>query len=106
MFHDAVHDDARYVLSVARTAELAGGVVATRTTVESLIEENGRVTGARIRDGLSGGTAVVRARAIVDATGAWAADPASPLAAARRGSSQAAAPTSSSGASGSRATSG
>ena len=25
VFHDAVHDDARYVLSVARTAELAGG---------------------------------------------------------------------------------
>ena len=80
VFHDAVHDDARYVLSVARTAELAGGVLATRTRVESLIEENGRVTGARIRDGLSGGTGVVRARTIVDATGAWAADPASPLA--------------------------
>jgi glycerol-3-phosphate dehydrogenase len=80
VFHDAVHDDARYVLSVARTAELAGAVVATRTTVQSLIEENGRVAGARIRDGLTGGTAVVRARAIVDATGAWAADPGSPLA--------------------------
>lgn len=80
VFHDAVHDDARFVLSVARTAELAGGVVATRTRVESLFEENGRVAGARIRDGLGGGTAVVRARVIVDATGAWAADPASPLA--------------------------
>jgi glycerol-3-phosphate dehydrogenase len=80
VFHDAVHDDARYVLSVARTAELAGGFVATRTRVESLIVENGRVAGARIRDGLGGGTAVVRARVIIDATGAWAADPASPLA--------------------------
>ena len=79
IFHDAVHDDARYVLAVARTAELAGAVVATRTTVESLVEESGRVTGARIRDGLGGGTAVVRARAVVDATGAWSADPSSPL---------------------------
>jgi glycerol-3-phosphate dehydrogenase len=79
VFHDAVHDDARYVLSVARTAELAGGVVATRAAVEKLIEENGRVVGARIRDGIGGGTAVVRARVIVDAIGAWAADPGSPL---------------------------
>ena len=46
MFHDAVHDDARYALAVARTAEIAGGVVATRAAVEALIEEDGRVTGA------------------------------------------------------------
>ncbi|HEX5015095.1 MAG TPA: glycerol-3-phosphate dehydrogenase/oxidase [Candidatus Limnocylindrales bacterium] len=79
VFHDAVHDDARYVLSVARTAELGGGVVATRAIVERLIEENGRVTGARVRDTLGGGSMVVRARTVVDATGAWAADSASPL---------------------------
>jgi glycerol-3-phosphate dehydrogenase len=79
VFHDAVHDDARYTLAVARTAELAGGVVATRAAVEGLVEENGRAVGVRIRDGVGGGTQVVRARAIVDATGAWAADPASPL---------------------------
>jgi glycerol-3-phosphate dehydrogenase len=79
VFHDAVHDDARYVLAVARTAELAGGVVATRAVVEKLVEENGRVTGARVRDTLGGGNAVVRARVVVDATGAWAADGASPL---------------------------
>jgi glycerol-3-phosphate dehydrogenase len=79
VFHDAVHDDARYVLSVARTAELAGGVVATRTAVEGIVEENGRAVGVRVRDLVGGGTHVVRARAIIDATGAWAADPASPL---------------------------
>ena len=79
VFHDAVHDDARYALAVARTAEIAGGFVATRAAVEALVEENGRVTGLRVRDRVSGGQVVVRARAIVDATGAWAADPASPL---------------------------
>jgi glycerol-3-phosphate dehydrogenase len=79
VFHDAVHDDARYVLAVARTAELAGGTIATRAVVEKLIEENGRLAGVRIRDALGGGTAVVRPRVVVDATGAWAADPASPL---------------------------
>ena len=79
VFHDAVHDDARYALTVARTAELAGGVVATRAGVEGLVEENGRAVGVRIRDQAGGGTQVIRARAIIDATGAWAADPASPL---------------------------
>jgi glycerol-3-phosphate dehydrogenase len=79
VFHDAVHDDARYVLSVARTAELAGGVVATRTAVEGIVEENGRAVGVRVRDLVGDGTHVVRARAVIDATGAWAADPASPL---------------------------
>ena len=79
VFHDAVHDDARYALAVARTAEIAGGIVATRAAVEALVEENGRVTGLRVCDRVSGGQVVVRARAIVDATGAWAADPASPL---------------------------
>src|SRR4051812_34552141 len=79
VYHDAVHDDARTVLTVARTAEIAGGVVATRAAVESLIEEHGRVTGVHLRDRISGGPVVVRARAVVDATGAWAADPASPL---------------------------
>ncbi|MFL5725902.1 MAG: glycerol-3-phosphate dehydrogenase/oxidase [Chloroflexota bacterium] len=79
IYHDAVHDDARTVLSVARTAELAGGTVATRTAVESLVEEGGRVVGARVRDRVGGGTLVVRARSVVDATGAWATDPASPL---------------------------
>jgi glycerol-3-phosphate dehydrogenase len=79
VFHDAVHDDARYALAVARTAELAGGVVATRAAVEGLVEENGRAVGVRIRDGAGGGTQVVRARAVIDATGVWAADPASPL---------------------------
>ena len=79
VFHDAVHDDARYVLSVARTAELAGAVVATRAAVESLVEKDGRVTGAQVRDRLGGGLVEVRARVVIDATGAWAADPESPL---------------------------
>jgi glycerol-3-phosphate dehydrogenase len=79
LFHDAVHDDARTTLSVARTAEIAGAVIATRAAVESLVEENGRAVGVRVRDRVGGGVVVVRARAIVDATGAWAADPTSPL---------------------------
>jgi glycerol-3-phosphate dehydrogenase len=81
VFHDAVEDDARYTLAVARTARGAGAIVVTRAQADGLIEEAGRVVGARVRDVASGNAATfeVRARAVVDATGVWAADPTAPL---------------------------
>jgi glycerol-3-phosphate dehydrogenase len=79
VYHDGVEDDARYAVAVVRTAQRAGATVVTRATAEGLIEEAGRVVGARVRDGISGGLIDVRARAVVDATGVWAADPAAPL---------------------------
>jgi glycerol-3-phosphate dehydrogenase len=79
LFHDGVEDDARYTLAVARTAREDGATVVTRVRAESLIEEGGRVVGARICDGPSGGDAEVRARVVIDATGVWGADPSSPL---------------------------
>ncbi|HEY8847162.1 MAG TPA: FAD-dependent oxidoreductase, partial [Candidatus Limnocylindrales bacterium] len=54
MFHDGVEDDARYTLAVARTAQAEGATVVTRARAESLIEDGGRVVGARVCDGLSG----------------------------------------------------
>ena len=79
MFHDGVEDDARYTLAVARTAQVDGATIVTRASAESLIEEGGRVVGARVRDRLGGDEIEVRARAVIDATGVWGADPASPL---------------------------
>jgi glycerol-3-phosphate dehydrogenase len=79
MFHDGVEDDARYTVAVARSAREDGATIVTRTTAESLIEDAGRVVGARICDRLTGEEHEVRARVVVDATGVWGADPASPL---------------------------
>jgi glycerol-3-phosphate dehydrogenase len=79
LFHDGVEDDARYTLAVARTAQAAGATVVTRARAESLIEDDGRVVGARICDGLTNELIEVRARVVVDATGVWDADPESPL---------------------------
>jgi glycerol-3-phosphate dehydrogenase len=79
MFHDGVEDDARYTLAVARTAQAAGARVVTRAPAESLIEEGGRVAGARVCDSLRGDVIDIRARVVIDATGVWGADPASPL---------------------------
>jgi glycerol-3-phosphate dehydrogenase len=79
MFHDGVEDDARYTLAVARSAREDGATIVTRTTAESLVEDGGRVVGARICDRLTGEEHEIRARVVVDATGVWGADPASPL---------------------------
>jgi glycerol-3-phosphate dehydrogenase len=79
LFHDGVEDDARYTLAVARTAQAEGATVVTRAGVESLIEEDGRVVGARVCDRLTNEIIDVRARVVIDATGVWGADPASPL---------------------------
>src|SRR5437762_4942156 len=79
MFHDGVEDDARYTLAVARSAREDGATIVTRATAESLVEDRGRVVGARICDRMTGEEHEIRARVVVDATGVWGADPASPL---------------------------
>jgi glycerol-3-phosphate dehydrogenase len=75
VFHDGVEDDARYALAVARTARARGATVATRLRVHGAVRERGRIAGARVRDELGGDEFVVRARAVVDATGVWSGQP-------------------------------
>ncbi|GAA2984717.1 glycerol-3-phosphate dehydrogenase [Microbacterium terrae] len=60
-------DDARLVLAVARTAAGYGASVLTR--VEAVSAAGDR---ARLRDRITGEEFVVRARAVVNATGVWA----------------------------------
>ncbi len=62
-----LEDDVRLVVAVARTAAAHGARVVTRCRVVEL-----RGDGADVRDELTGRTGVVRARAVVNATGVWA----------------------------------
>lgn len=71
-YGDAQTDDARLVLRVIREAVAAGGVALNYAAAEELVREGGRVVGARIVDRLEGRSAVVRARVVINATGAWA----------------------------------
>ena len=64
-----LEDDARLVTAVARTAAGHGAHVRTRARV---VTATG--TGVELRDELTGGTATVSARAVVNATGVWAGD--------------------------------
>jgi len=67
---DAVTDDARLVLRVLREGAAAGGVALSYVRVEALVQEGGRVVGAEMRDEVTGAGAAVRARVVVNATGA------------------------------------
>lgn len=50
----------------------AGAVVCNHTRLLEISRENGRVTGARLRDLISGQEYAVRARNVINATGPWA----------------------------------
>jgi glycerol-3-phosphate dehydrogenase len=71
VYWDCHTDDARLTLEVVRAAAGFGASVATRAEVESLVGQ-GRVTGARVYDRITGGRFDIRARITVNATGAWA----------------------------------
>ena len=67
---DAVTDDARLVLRVLREGAAAGGVALNYVGVEGLVREGGRVVGVELQDRVTGAGATVRARVVMNATGA------------------------------------
>ncbi|KAA0252086.1 glycerol-3-phosphate dehydrogenase/oxidase [Acidobacteria bacterium ACD] len=71
-YGDAQTDDARLVWRVIADASRAGGLALNDAPVEELVLSDGRVTGAVVRDALSGTTARVAAKVVVNATGVWA----------------------------------
>jgi glycerol-3-phosphate dehydrogenase len=70
-FYDAQEDDARMVACLARTAAGYGAALATNVRVDGTLTESGRVTGVRATDLLAGSGLRIRARHVVQATGAW-----------------------------------
>ncbi|MGH3389852.1 MAG: glycerol-3-phosphate dehydrogenase/oxidase, partial [Actinomadura sp.] len=73
-YWDAQMDDARYVMTVLRTAAAYGVQIASRTQCVGFLREGERVTGVRIRDLESGAESQVRAKQVVNATGVWTDD--------------------------------
>ena len=70
-YYDAQVDDARYTMTVARTAAQYGARVATRAEATGFLREGERVTGAHVLDLETGREIAVRARGVVCATGVW-----------------------------------
>jgi len=71
-YHDAIVDDARHTMTVARTAARHGAVIATSVEVTGLLRQGPSVAGVRARDRETGQELAVRARRVVNATGVWA----------------------------------
>lgn len=69
---DAVTDDARLVLRVIKEAQRDGALALNYVSAEGLIIQGKRVRGVVIRDAVSGATAEVKAKAVINATGPWA----------------------------------
>jgi glycerol-3-phosphate dehydrogenase len=80
VYHDGVEDDARYTLAVARTAIAAGGLAVTRVRATGVRKDaSGAIAALRAEDLTTGADLDIPTRAIVDATGVWAAEPDHPF---------------------------
>ena len=71
VYYDAQTNDARLTLALIRTAAQFGADIANYAEVTSFVTENGKVTGAHVRDQLGNQDITVRARHIVNATGVF-----------------------------------
>jgi glycerol-3-phosphate dehydrogenase len=71
VYWDAQVDDARYVMTLIRTAAGYGAQVASRTQVTGFLREGERVTGVRATDLETGNGLDIRAQQVVNATGVW-----------------------------------
>ena len=84
LYHDGVEDDARFALGVLRTALAsdASPVAVTRVRATGLTPGAGpgQVRTVHARDVIGGADLDIRTRAIVDATGVWAAEAGHPFA--------------------------
>ncbi|NNC74516.1 MAG: glycerol-3-phosphate dehydrogenase/oxidase [Acidimicrobiia bacterium] len=73
-YWDALVDDARHTMMVARTAAAHGAALVPSAKVVGLTTDSGRVTGAEVADLEAGSPITVRARQTVNATGVWTDD--------------------------------
>ncbi|NPC97516.1 glycerol-3-phosphate dehydrogenase/oxidase [Nocardioides sp. zg-DK7169] len=70
-YYDCQVDDARLVMTLARTAADNGAHVATRTQVTGFLREGERVVGVTARDLENGVDLQIRARTVINAAGVW-----------------------------------
>ncbi|MBR7832422.1 glycerol-3-phosphate dehydrogenase/oxidase [Actinospica durhamensis] len=73
-YYDAQVDDARFVATLVRSAAGYGAQVANRARVVGFLREGERVTGAVVRDELTGVEHRIRAAQVINATGVWTDD--------------------------------
>ena len=70
-YYDCQVDDARLVMSIARTAASYGAHVTTRTKVTGFLRDGDRVVGVQVRDLENDVDFEVRAKTVINAAGVW-----------------------------------
>ncbi len=70
-YYDCQVDDARLVMTIARTAANNGAHVATRTQVTGFLREGDRVVGVQAQDLENDVEVTIRARTVINAAGVW-----------------------------------
>jgi glycerol-3-phosphate dehydrogenase len=80
-YYDAQVDDARLVITLARTAASLGAAVVTSARATGILRAAREVTGVRVQDVESGEQFDVAARTVIAATGVWSDDVAEMLSA-------------------------
>ncbi len=73
-YWDAQVDDARYVITVLRTAARYGAQIASRAQCVGFLREGERITGVKVRDLEGERDLEIRAKQVVNATGVWTDD--------------------------------
>jgi glycerol-3-phosphate dehydrogenase len=73
-YYDGQVDDARFVVTLARTAASLGAAVVTSARAVGILRSAREVTGVRVNDLETGEEFEVRARTVVSATGVWSDD--------------------------------
>ncbi|PHX75126.1 MAG: glycerol-3-phosphate dehydrogenase [Actinobacteria bacterium] len=71
LYYDAQVDDARHTVTIARTAERYGALVANQVEVIALIREGSRVVGVKVCDRESGQEFEIKSATTVLAAGIW-----------------------------------
>ena len=71
VYYDACTDDARLTIANAVSAVNNGATVVSHARITEILRESGRVVGALVTHQHSDRRDTIRARVIVDATGAW-----------------------------------
>jgi len=70
-YWDGQFDDARLAVTLARTAAAQGALLLNHFPVETLLYQDGRVSGLVCRDAESGQSHTISAGCVVNATGVW-----------------------------------
>lgn len=75
LYYDALTNDSRLVIEIVKAAHQHGAAIANYTKVESYLRDaQGKITGARLLDELSGKLIEIRAGVTINATGIWMED--------------------------------